>query len=171
MDETAACLFQGSARGNMLLEKIRGGFVQNGSHGQRRKYPTLLAFICDDEAFQPLLPQVFIANENAFPTRDLAGLRSLCPPIVLLLRGASAWINGGLLAQIIRWLEQPLLLYEACTQHLVAAVFTACSTAGIWPIVVPARTTWLLRLLDAHGFFCPEDVFAAGVPISADSLG
>ena len=31
-------------------------------------------------------------------------------------------------------------------------MFRACVAAGLWPLLVPARTTWLLQRLDTHAF-------------------
>ena len=31
-------------------------------------------------------------------------------------------------------------------------MFRACVAAGLWPLLVPARTTWLLQPLDTHAF-------------------
>ena len=47
---------------------------------------------------------------------------------------------------------QTIFFFDACKQHLGEAVFNACATARIIPIVVPAKTTWLLQPLDTHCF-------------------
>ena len=47
---------------------------------------------------------------------------------------------------------QPVLLLGACRVHLSSAIATACLAQGIWPIIVPAKLTWLLQPLDTHTF-------------------
>lgn len=161
MDETAICMFQGGGRGNVFLAK-GSERVQNVPRNKRRTYMTHVAFVCDDPLVQPLLPHIVIGNERTIPARSLGALRAACPANVRLLRLPSAWVNGKICAQIIRWLavalapvlgnRQPILLFDACRSHLCHCVFNACAAAHIWPIVVPAKMTWLLQPLDTHAF-------------------
>jgi len=162
MDETAVCVFQGGGgKGNVFIHKtVRA--VLNVARGPRRTYLTHLAFVCDDAAVQPILPQILIANERTVPAGQLAALRAACPPNVFLLRRRSAWVDGALIATIIRSLGlilaphmttlQPILFFDACKAHLTNCVFAACAAVNVWPIVVPARMTWLLQPLDTHAF-------------------
>ena len=103
-DETAVCLFQGAGRGNVFLRKSDPA-VQHVPIAKRRTYLTHVAFVCDDPAIQPLLPQVVIGNERTIKVRQLAALRAACPANVRILRQRSAWVNAPLIAQIVRWLD------------------------------------------------------------------
>ena len=162
LDETAICAFQGGdAEGNVFIDKsVRA--VLNVSHGPRRTYLTHVAFVCDDSAVQPHLPQLIIANERTIPQSQLAALRGACPANVHVLRRRSSWVCGGLVAYIVRMLaaalapftgtRQPILFLDACRAHLANCVFAACAATGVWPVVVPARMTWLLQPLDTHTF-------------------
>ena len=47
---------------------------------------------------------------------------------------------------------QIVLIFNAAKIHLTRSVFVACRAAGVWPLVVPGRTTWLLQPLDTHIF-------------------
>jgi hypothetical protein len=47
---------------------------------------------------------------------------------------------------------QPVLLFDAAKPHLAPAVFAACANGHVWPVVVPAKMTWLLQPLDTHAF-------------------
>ena len=72
------------------------------------------------------------------------------------------WMTSELFASIIRdimgelgpYLDeyQVILLFDACKVHLRSCVFTTCASTGAWPAVVPAVMTWLLQVLDTHGF-------------------
>jgi len=78
LDETAICAFQGGdAEGNVFIGKsVRA--VLNVSHGPRRTYLTHVAFVCDDSAVQPHLPQLIIANERTISVP--AGRATWCLP-------------------------------------------------------------------------------------------
>ena len=104
LDETAVCLFQGGGKGNVFLSKKDPALVQHSPHSQRRCYVTHVAFICDDPVVQHALPQVVIANEHTVRLRDLEAIRSACAPNVTLLREKSAWVNGAIIARLVRLL-------------------------------------------------------------------
>ena len=135
---------------------------QRVSQAQKRTYLSHVAFICDDPTLQHLLPQVLIGNEHTLKAGALADLRAACPPNMRILRRKSAWVDAPLMATLIRWLSaalapyvgvlQPLLYLDACRAHTHRVVFNACRTARVWPVVIPARLTWLLQPLDTHVF-------------------
>ena len=161
LDETPICLFQGHVSGNIFLAKSTTT-AQNVPRWTRRAYLTHVAFVCDNPEIQFVLPQVIIANERTLPASQLATVRALCAPNVKVLRAKSAWVNEHIIGQLIRWLAaslqphlfafQPLLLFDAAPQHLGPAVWRACSAVRIWPLLVPAKLTWLLQVLDTHVF-------------------
>ena len=47
---------------------------------------------------------------------------------------------------------QPILLLDTAKMHFSTAVLQACSRTRVWPVLVPASTTWLLQPLDTHAF-------------------
>ena len=85
-------------------------------------------------------------------------LQSRCPPDVTLVRQKNAWNNDRLCAYIVRRLAlatrahnselQPAFLFDAVRLHTTTVVLAALSGARIWPVLVPARMTWLLQPLD-----------------------
>ena len=162
MDETSICLFQGQGKGAIIVDKKRPRPMQNVSRAKRRRCLTHVAFVCDRPDLQPLLPQVIIGNESTFLVGALPALEGDCPPCVVLVRQKSAWNNGPTCARIIRRLGvalrpyaeelQPILLLDAVKLHTTKEVLAACNAAKIWPILVPAKMTWLLQPLDTDGF-------------------
>ena len=147
LDETSICLFQGSNKGNIFV--ARGArALQQVPIWKRRCRLTHVAIVCDQPCIQPLLPQVVIGNEKAFPAASMAALRSQAPANVFLVRQKIAWNNQILCARIITLLGnvisgytdryQPILLLDASKIHCTRAVLGACLRAGIWPILVPA---------------------------------
>ena len=47
---------------------------------------------------------------------------------------------------------QPIIIWDAAKQHTTPVVFTSARRLGLWPIIVPAKLTWLLQPLDTHVF-------------------
>ena len=129
---------------------------------ERRSYLTHVAFVCDRADVQPLLPQFVVGNEHILPAGQMEALRALLPENVRLVRQKSSWNNPLLFAAMIRAMGatvkalaqdfQVILLFDAAPIHCPRPVFAACRTAGVWPVVVPARATWLLQPLDTHVF-------------------
>ena len=129
---------------------------------KRRCYLTHVAFICDRSDIQPKLPQLIIGNESTFLASALPALQAACPANVQLVRQRSAWNNtarcveamgvlGATLAPHATTL-QPVLLFDAAKVHVSAEVSQACTKAGSWPALVPAKMTWLLQPLDTDAF-------------------
>jgi hypothetical protein len=70
---------------------------------------------------------------------------------------------------------QIVLILDAARIHYAPQVLRACTSAGVWPIVVPAGMTFLLQSLDTHAFalYKAELVrsFHAARAGSADAIG
>lgn len=162
MDETSLCLHQHEGSGTLFIDKKRPRPVQRVTRAKRRCCLTHVAFICDRPDVQPLLPQVVIGNERTFQAGAFADLQAACPANVRLLRQKSAWNNAATCAIIIRWLGealapfvtelQPVLLFDAVRLHSAPRVLAACVRWGVWPVLVPARITWLVQPLDTDAF-------------------
>ena len=164
LDETSVCLFQGDAKGHVFANKMKypDGFVQRAPRAKRRCCLTHVGLICDRPDLQPLLPQVIIGNERTFPKASFAALQAACPPNVVLVRQKSAWNDKVLCANIVHRLGaalkdhldglQPILLLDAVRLHTAPRVLLACAKWNIWPIIAPAKMTWLLQPLDTSAF-------------------
>jgi hypothetical protein len=165
MDETSVCLFQGGGKGTVVFKRRRDPGdepYEQASRAKRRTCFTHAAFICDRPDIQPLLPQVLVGNEATLLVRDFAALQAALPRNVHLIRQKSAWNNKQLMARIITMLAlalrpyldalQPILLLDAARIHIPATVLSRCLYHKIWPIIVPAKLTWLLQPCDTHAF-------------------
>ena len=163
LDETSICLFQGHSKGTILVDKRRPRPFQNVSRSKRRRCLTHVAFACDRTDLQAVMPQVLIGNEATFLVSELPVLMAASPANVHLMRQKSAWNNGQTCASIVRLLGralkrhagaelQPILLLDAVRLHTTPQVLAACRATGIWPILVPAKMTWLLQPLDTDAF-------------------
>ena len=165
-DETSVALFQGDGKGNVFFSKKRRlpqtEPVQRVTRAKMRGAFTHLAFVCDRSDIQPLLPQVIIGNSVFLKARGFAELRSNAPRNVYLVRQRSAWNNAHLFVEIIKLLMlilapfrnefQVVLLFDAAKCHCHATVFRACHELGVWPLLCPAKLTWLLQPCDTHAF-------------------
>jgi hypothetical protein len=147
----------------VFASKKRKAPTQKVSRGKRRCCLTHVGLVCDSCEYQPLMPQYIVGNESTFLVRDEAALKAACPPNITLIRQKSAWNNAYLCTKIIRALGvalrpflhsiQPILIFDAVPLHYHRSVLNACHAWHIWPIVVPARLTWLLQPLDTHFFY------------------
>ena len=146
----------------MRKRQVSGRRGQRVAKWKRRCYMTHIGVVCDRPAVQKILPQFIIANEKTLPARRLAALRRDAPPNVVLVRQKPAWSNRTLTAHVLRQVAaavayhvgdiQIVLLLDAAKIHLYEIVLRACRAAGVWPIVVPPRMTFLLQPLDTHVF-------------------
>ena len=163
LDETSVCLYQGDRPGTVFASKKRKAPTQKVSRGRRRACLTHVGLICDSIEFQPEMPQFIVGNGSTFLVRDMAALRAACPANVALVKQKSAWNNSSLCTKIVRMLGanlrpflhrvQPILFLDAVPLHYHISVINACNAWNIWPVVVPARLTWLLQPLDTHFFY------------------
>ena len=165
LDETSVCLDQGGGRGVVFARRGARPWQQPArrvSRARRRTCLTHVGFICDVPVVQRVLPQIIIGNLSTFLVRDWAVIKAAAPENVYVLRQKSAWNNANLLCRIIRLLGQllapyanefqPILLMDACKIHLADSVLAACAAAGVWPIIVPAKLTWLVQPCDTDAF-------------------
>jgi hypothetical protein len=140
-----------------LLRKGRGPDL-----GTRRAAVTLLAFACDDERAQRLLPQIFLLNERVISKADLDAVRARSGSRILMTRRTSGWVNAKFMVEVVDVLalcladvlgsRHVVLHLDACKAHSHIDVLRAVSKAGIFVHFVPASTTAWLQPLDVSVF-------------------
>ena len=166
LDETALSLHQGGRRGNIFLSKGHDA-TERISKSARRAYVTHVAFVCDDEVLQELLPQVIICNERTMPKAKITALRERLGNKFVLIRAPSAWVNTDICVMLVRLLAEALhpyrdllqiiLMLDAYRAHIGVRVWNAAVRHSVWILVIPAGLTWLLQVLDTHGFRSYKD--------------
>ena len=134
---------------------------QNASLAMRRSVITLVAFTCDDEEVQKMLPQVVVGNHRLLP-RSLAALHRARTDSVYVLSRESGWNNSKLQCEILKLLGRLLsslapthwfvMSLDAHGAHITPGVFEAACRAGISLLVIPASMTHILQPLDTHVF-------------------
>lgn len=144
-------------RRRTLLRQGRGPDLKT-----RRAAVTLVAFACDDEEVQRILPQIFVVNEHVVTKADVAELADRCEGNVQIIRRKSAWVNAGFTATVVDTLadclkeelrkRQVVLHMDTCPAHTHVDVLKACSRAGIFVHFVPASSTAWLQPLDVAIF-------------------
>ena len=165
MDETAVRYHMPPGRGlisSAAASSLSPRVVQHASRMQQRACLTHVAFVCDQPAIQPLLPQIVLGNEHVLRAQEAAEVQAHLSRNVFVMRRKSAWVDVEIMKSIVRALRcvlaplsdawQPILLLDAYGPHMSPAVLRTAATCGIWIVLIPARLTWLLQPCDTHVF-------------------
>ncbi len=128
----------------------------------KRSAVTLVAFACDSDAHQPILPQVLILGERVVSAGDAAEVSERCEGNVFAIRRKTAWVNAAMAVQLVELLaaclkdglrsHRVVLYMDTCPAHTHVSVLRACSKAGFHPVFVPAGATSWLQPLDVAVF-------------------
>lgn len=129
----------------------------------KRAAVTLVAFACDNDRVQKLLPQVFLVNEHVVTKDDVNDLRAKCQGNVLVSRRKSSWVNAAVMVELVGVLSAILkknelqnhhvvLHMDAFSAHLHESVLQACAAAGMHLHIIPASCTSSLQPLDVSVF-------------------
>jgi len=167
MDESSVKLDQSWPRGCVAMAaagECAPPLERPVSLRHRRAAVSLVCFVCDDAAVQPLLPQVIVGNERVLPASVAARLQDAGTGNVVVLRRQSSWVNGETLRRIIAMLAAALaplrerrhiiLSMDACPTHLMPSVIRAVARGGMSYLLIAAQMTKWLQPLDV-GVFAP----------------
>lgn len=167
IDETSVCFWQGSAKGTVVLKKSRYARelapVQSVTRQEQRTYLTHVACVCDRSDLQPRMPQFIIVNAKWFKVADAKVLNDEASPNVFVIRQKSAWNNTFLLIKMLQCLARLLgpelmatlyvvLFLDASRLHLPPSIVRFCNFHRWRYILIPAKLTWFLQVLDTHAF-------------------
>ena len=177
MDETSLSSVEDQGKGMRTCRR-----ASRGGHTVRRRdiadrsntKTTLLATVCDNRDLQPYLPQIVLARYT----------QHAAPPATLMSAYAGTgepleyWhrTRGYATADIIKkWAVRVRIIIHSfnceawtflvwdCSQvHLNEDVARHSRRLGIPVIVVPAKLTWLLQVLDVCDFQIAEDAGSYG---------
>ena len=156
MDETPLKYDQVRKRKGLLAiskaqhKKQKETLVRRASLALRRSVITLVAFMCDDNDIQKLLPQLIIGNHRLLP-RSLAALHRERSDSVYVLSRKTGWNHAKMQCEILKLLGQILspmrdshwfiLSVDAHSAHIHPSVFEAAHRAGLMQLVIPASMT------------------------------
>ena len=130
----------------------------------RRSACSLVAFTSSCREVGSLLPQVIVVNSRVLTEAQLRSVRNELGsrPNCYLLEKRSAWVNGPVLAEILRILGRCLesvmpfahliLLMDCCPVHFTVPVLRAVAAASMNVLFVPSSMTGVLQPLDAYAF-------------------
>lgn len=166
MGETALAYSWPGQKGNISCQsRIPEGLSlrpESVSRNEIRGHVTHLAFICDDTAIQPTLPQILLGNKARFTLRLLQSLQGAVPANLHLWRQESSWNNHATMRKALTALRQALLPYMA-TRYIVLlldmararihpTIYRHAHQCNIRLVYIPAKLTWLLQPCDTHAF-------------------
>ena len=130
--------------------------------GTRRAAVTLVAFACNDQRVQKLLPQIFVVNKRVVLADDVVDFDERCTGNVIIARRESSWVTANFMVEVVRALafclseemksHHVVLHLDACRSHSHVKVLKECASAGIFVHFVPAGTTAWLQPLDVSVF-------------------
>jgi len=164
MDETSVGLVQTPKCGVVIrCRGAKGRPRLRATRAQQRTNLTYVAFVSDDADLQKHLPQFIIGSrKSCFTQRDFPRLFDTSPPLVFLIQGDKSWTTSKIMGQMIRVLgaccrgARPdaafAFSFDAAPTHIYDHVWWQCHAEGLWPLLVPAKVTWLLQPLDAYVF-------------------
>ena len=166
MDETSVPLVPQALRGVVMQGWRRRHFARPGrfpsTRAQARTNLTYVAFVSDDDELNRQLPQFVIGRRTVFLQRDFAQLFESTPDMIFLIRNETGWATAEALGQIfnviaafLRELRPDhayLLVMDCAPQHLEPWLLNRLRAHGIFPMLVPAKLTWLLQPLDVYIF-------------------
>ena len=167
MDESPIKFFQDRHLSGLIavpkqeLKRKAETLLRPASLGLRRSVITLIAFVCDCDEIQKILPQVIVGNRKLLP-RWVAALHKQRGDSVYVLSRHSGWNDAKLMCELFKMLGTLLapfqdtclfvMIVDAHGAHIAPCVFEAACRAGIFLMVLPASMTHILQPLDTHVF-------------------
>ena len=168
MDETSIRLFSVERAGHLtsharLLKRGPRSLTSSASTAQARGMLTLVAFVCDNNRIQSILPQILIVNEKHLSRAEpAAALRRQLDANTVLWTASKAWVTGNVMCKIIHLLAKHLapfrrshhfiLSTDGYRAHLTRPVWRAVNRARIMYHLIPAKMTWVMQPCDTHVF-------------------
>lgn len=143
-------------------------FFQRVRKDQEKAGTTLLALLCDNEALQPHLPQIWLPKDTA--AKPMSGaLRQEFRLAVAdkypqqVWGGSGGWMTSPLFAIILRLISRRVLarlgpgyvivlIFDAAGPHATVEVLETAETLGMIVLLIPGQLTWLLQMLDVKVF-------------------
>ena len=127
-------------------------------------HTTYLALVCDCAALQPLLPQVILARytQNVSLPATLQALYRSCGFPFEFWNGSAGRVTSAIFRKWATRVRQAIgsfnpgawivLILDCATSHLDRASIGHLRRLGILVVIVPAKMTWLLQILDVYAF-------------------
>lgn len=166
MDETAVASVTKRGMAGAVVARDRQSTVRENAGVARRQLgrTALMASVCNDADLQRHLPQIWLPRtapnaqpsaatravftEAGHPHEAWHGSQGFCTQRVVL-----AWLRR-MHRSVKR--HRPgarlVVVLDVCPVHVVPAVFDAARRLKIIVVLVPARLTWLIQILDTHVF-------------------
>ena len=139
LDETSVRLDQRERAGYLtsgarLLKRSARSLTSSATTTQTRGMVTLVAFICDNEEIQNVLPQILIVNEAHLTRAEpAAALEVLLDSHTILWTGAKAWVTSKVMCRIVAVLRRFLEPFKNRFHFIVSSDgYRAHMTKAVW---------------------------------------
>ena len=165
MDETAISCLK-TTKGGMVGPATFSG--PNTSLGCKKQggFPrcVLIASIVNDDALQPILPQVFLprSKPGVFPPMKIRRVFADARPPTQAYHGGSGFQSAESMRQWLKDLRRVLharrpthpwiLIMDCYSVHVSLETLRYARSLGFIVVLIPGRMTWLLQPLDTHVF-------------------
>ncbi len=152
-----------------------GEYVERTSLAERRCRATLIASIVASTLPLPVEPppQVFLVARAAAARFVPAPLPANTPSWMHVWEHDNAWVNNDLWVRWIRLVHdwrrvhaphmRLIIVVDALRAHHCAAALILMEELGMELLVLPALLTWLLQMLDTHGFAVLKQILHEGL--------
>jgi hypothetical protein len=169
MDETAIQHETVAPHGNVMqitrsaMREVHG-FHQRLCRQRTRAHSTLVAFICNDAALQPHLPQIVLPKDKGkshVTPEERAALHALTYPFEIWFN-TGGWMTGRIMRLVLSRLKaviahhrpgaRILLIIDAAGQHSDGLFLLHAARERVLLLMVPGCLTWLLQMLDTMVF-------------------
>jgi hypothetical protein len=165
MDETAIQNEYEGRKGYIvrtrLTKKAHPDFYSRVTSSGTRAQMTLVAFVCNNAALQPLLPQFLLPKKKMVSRRMELQYDALPAPIVAMTE-TTGWVNSDHMKTILTALRRNvtrfnedmkiILILDGAGQHISREVISHANRLGIVLLMIPVQLTWLLQPLDVYVF-------------------
>ena len=166
MDETAvASVMSRGMMGAIVHRRQQGDLRVKRSPSKRQLGRTaLIAAVCNDAALQPHLPQVWLPRTTAKnqPPPSLQAVFTQAGSPHEAWHGSHGFCTHRIVLAWLRRVRRKVLMHrpgarlivvmDVCPAHVAPALLAGARRLHIDVVLVPARMTWLLQLLDTHVF-------------------
>ena len=161
LDETCVSMAPETGTGLIIMSSAAEAMQYVSKHDARTNF-TYVALVCDDEALQKSMPHFIVGSKSKMTNECYEKLcRENHANVHVWRTEHKAWNNSWLLQRMLKVLSeqllhrtdlQPVLIMDVAPCHLHESVLREARSLGIWVMYVPAQLTFLLQVLDTHGF-------------------
>jgi hypothetical protein len=144
------------------------GLFQRVRRDQEKAGTTLMAAVCDNDALQKHLPQIWLPKDSPTKPMPLGLQREFRSALAdgypqQVWGGTGGWMTTDIFAAVLRTIcrrvRQQLgpdvvvvIIFDAAGSHANEDVLEVARSLGMIVLLIPGQLTWLLQMLDVKVF-------------------